>query len=107
MTSSPGDYPRTSAPAPDGDNGVDWSSANGTTNGVKRSTPEGKVKASFNLLPEDLASLRAMAAQVRTTVTNMLQRSIRDEQFVQDQLAEGNRFAIVDRQGNAREIIWR
>lgn len=73
----------------------------------KRPTPAGKVKASFNLLPEDIDSLRAMAKQLGTTVTNVIQRSIRDERFIQDQLAEGNRFAVVDRKGTIREIIWR
>jgi hypothetical protein len=70
-------------------------------------TPTGKVKASFNLLPEDINSLRTMAKQIGTTVTNMLQRSIRDERFIQDRLAEGNRFALIDSKGAAREIIWR
>jgi hypothetical protein len=71
------------------------------------STPAGKVKASFNLLPEDLDLLRALARRHGTTVTNVLERAIRDEQFIQDQLAGGNRFAIVDREGTVREIIWR
>ena len=77
--------------------------------GVRRKspTPAGKVKASFNLLREDINSLRAMAGQLGTTVTNVLQRAIRDERFIQEQLAEGNRFAVVDREGTAREIIWR
>lgn len=74
---------------------------------LKRPAPEGKVKASFNLLPEEISSLRAMAERLGTTVTNVLQRAIRDERFVQDQLAEGNRFAVIDREGTTREIIWR
>ena len=73
----------------------------------KRSTPAGKVKASFNLLPGDIDSLRAMAGWLKTTVTNVVQRAIRDERFIQEQLAQGNRFAVVDREGTAREIIWR
>jgi hypothetical protein len=73
----------------------------------KAPTPAGKVKASFNLLLEDLDSLRIMAARLGTSVTSVLQRAIRDERFVQDELAKGNRFAVVDQQGNAREIIWR
>jgi hypothetical protein len=74
---------------------------------LKSSTPGGKVKASFNLLPEDLGSLRELAARLGTTVTNVLERAIRDEHFVQEQLAAGHRFAIVDRDGTVREIIWR
>jgi hypothetical protein len=73
----------------------------------KSPTPAGKVKASFNLLPNEIDSLRAMAARLGTTVTNVLQRAIRDERFVQDQLARGNRFAVVDQKGSVREIIWR
>jgi hypothetical protein len=73
----------------------------------KSSAPAGKVKASFNLLPEDIDSLRAMAQRLGTTVTYVLQRAIRDERFVRDMIAEGNRFDIVDRKGNRREIIWR
>jgi hypothetical protein len=73
----------------------------------KSSTPAGKVKASFNLLPEDVGSLRAMAQRLGTTVTHVLQRAIRDEKFVQDQLAKGNRFALIDQRGTAHEIIWR
>jgi|SRR5215831_1030714 len=74
---------------------------------TKSAAPAGKVKASFNLLPEDIDSLRAMAERLGTTVTSVLQRAIRDERFVQEQLTEGNRFAVVDRQGTVREIIWR
>jgi hypothetical protein len=48
-----------------------------------------------------------MAARLGTTVTNVLQRAIRDERFVQDELAEGRRFAVVDPDGTVREIIWR
>jgi hypothetical protein len=48
-----------------------------------------------------------MAKRIGTTVTNILQRSIRDERFIQDQLSEGNRFAVIDSKGTAREIIWR
>jgi hypothetical protein len=73
----------------------------------KTSTPAGKVKASFNLLPEDIDSLRSMARQLGTTVTNVLQRAVRDERFIQEQLAEGRHFAVIDRKGTAREIIWR
>ena len=73
----------------------------------KSPTPPGKVKASFNLLYEDIESLRTMAGRLGTTVTNVLQRAIRDERFVQDQLAKGNRFAVVDQEGSVREIIWR
>jgi hypothetical protein len=73
----------------------------------KSSTPAGKVKASFNLLPEDLAVLRVLAERLGTTVTNVLERAIRDEHFVQEQLAAGHRFAIVNRDGTVREIIWR
>ena len=73
----------------------------------KGSTPAGKVKASFNLLPEELDVLRALAGRLGTTVTNVVERAIRDEHFVQEQLAAGNRFAIVDGDGAVREIIWR
>jgi hypothetical protein len=59
------------------------------------------------LLYEDIESLRTMAGRLGTTVTNVLQRAIRDERFVQDQLAKGNRFAVVDQEGSVREIIWR
>ncbi len=74
---------------------------------TQRSTPRGKVKASFNLLPEDLATIRALSEDLGTTVTNVLQRAIRDQRFVREQIARGNRFAIVDRRGVMREIIWR
>jgi hypothetical protein len=73
----------------------------------RRPTPVGKVKASFNLLPEDINSLRVMAQRLGTTITNALQRAIRDERFIQQQLEEGNKFAIVDQRGEVREIIWR
>jgi hypothetical protein len=73
----------------------------------KGSTPAGKVKASFNLLPEDLGLLRALAGRLGTTVTNVLERAIRDEHFIQEQLADRKRFAIVERDGTVREIIWR
>jgi hypothetical protein len=72
-----------------------------------RSTPKGKVKASFNLLPEDLATIRALSEELGTTVTNVLQRAIRDQRFVREQLARGHRFAVVDPKGKTREIIWR
>jgi hypothetical protein len=75
--------------------------------GPKSSVPAGKIKASFNLLPEDISSLRSMADRFGTTVTYILQRAIRDESFIRDELDKGNRFAIVDRHGTAREIIWR
>jgi hypothetical protein len=73
----------------------------------KSAAPAGKVKASFNLRQDEIDLLRAMAERLGTTVTSVLQRAISDEGFIQDQLAEGNRFAIVDRQGAIREIIWR
>jgi hypothetical protein len=79
--------------------------APGTTR--KSPTPAGKIKASFNLLPEDISSLRSMAERSGTTVTYILQRAIRDESFIRDEIDKGNRFAIVDRHGMAREIIWR
>ena len=73
----------------------------------KPPAPAGKVKASFNLLLDDLDSLRSMAGLLGTTVTSVLQRAIRDERFIQEQLAEGNRFAVMDPRGTLREIIWR
>lgn len=73
----------------------------------KPPAPAGKVKASFNMLIDDLDSLRSMANLLGTTVTSVLQRSIRDERFIQEQLAEGNRFAVMDPRGTVREIIWR
>jgi hypothetical protein len=73
----------------------------------KPPAPAGKVKASFNLLLDDLDSLRSMANLLGTTVTSVLQRAIRDERFIQEQLAEGNRFAVMDPRGTVREIIWR
>jgi hypothetical protein len=73
----------------------------------KPPAPAGKVKASFNLLLDDLDSLRSMASLLGTTVTSVLQRAIRDEHFIQEQLAEGNRFAVMDARGTVREIIWR
>ena len=79
----------------------------GSSSTRKSPTPAGKIKASFNLLPNDIDSLRAMSARLGTTVTNVLQRAIRDERFVQDQLARGNSFAVVDQKGSVREIIWR
>jgi len=48
-----------------------------------------------------------IARDLGTTITNVIQRAIRDERFIQDQLAMGNRFAVIDRQGTAREINWR
>lgn len=73
----------------------------------KAPAPRGKVKASFNLLPEDIEALRAIAKRLGTTVTNVLQRAIRDERFIQEELRSGNKFAVVDREGTVREIIWR
>jgi hypothetical protein len=73
----------------------------------KPPAPAGKVKASFNMLLDDLDSLRSMANLLGTTVTSVLQRAIRDERFIQEQLAEGNRFAVIDPRGTVREIIWR
>lgn len=73
----------------------------------KPPAPAGKVKASFNLLLDDLDSLRSMASLLGTTVTSVLQRAIRDERFIQEQLADGNRFAVMDQRGTLREIIWR
>jgi hypothetical protein len=73
----------------------------------KPPAPAGKVKASFNLLLDDLDSLRSMASLLGTTVTSVLQRAIRDEHFIQEQLADGNRFAVMDQRGTVREIIWR
>jgi hypothetical protein len=73
----------------------------------KPPAPAGKVKASFNMLRDDLDSLRSMANLLGTTVTSVLQRAIRDERFIQEQLAEGNRFAVMDPRGTVREIIWR
>jgi len=73
----------------------------------KPPAPAGKVKASFNLLLDDLDSLRSMATLLGTTITSVLQRAIRDERFIQEQLADGNRFAIMDQRGTVREIIWR
>jgi hypothetical protein len=73
----------------------------------KPSVPAGKIKASFNLLFDDLDSLRSMASLLGTTATSVLQRAIRDERFIQEQLAEGNRFAVMDPRGTVREIIWR
>lgn len=73
----------------------------------RASTPRGKVKASFNLLREDIDALRVMATRLGTTVTNVLQRAIRDERFIQEELQSGNKFAVVDPEGTVREIIWR
>jgi hypothetical protein len=73
----------------------------------KPPAPAGKVKASFNLLLDDLDSLRSMAGLLGTTITSVLQRAIRDEHFIQEQLAAGNRFAVMDQRGTVREIIWR
>jgi hypothetical protein len=81
--------------------------SNEETTSRKPSAPQGKVKASFNLLYGDVESLRAMAKRLGTTVTSVLQRAIRDESFLQEQLREGNKFAIIDKEGTVREIIWR
>ena len=66
-----------------------------------------KTKLTVNLSEEVTATLKALASERGTSVTEILRQAISTEKFLLTEVKEGSKILIKDRDGNMKELLLR
>lgn len=66
-----------------------------------------KTKLTVNLSEEVTATLKALASERGTSVTEILRQAISTEKFLLAEVKEGGKVLIKDRDGNMKELLLR
>ncbi|MEA9605760.1 hypothetical protein ACFFJ4_00465 [Xanthomonas dyei] len=66
-----------------------------------------KTKITVNLSEEVTSALKSMAQERSTSVTEVLRHAISTEKFLLNEVKQGGKVLIKDRDGNMRELIFR
>ncbi len=66
-----------------------------------------KTKLTVNLSEEVTATLKALASERGTSVTEILRQAISTEKFLLTEVKEGGKVLIKDRDGNMKELLLR
>lgn len=67
--------------------------------------PPAPTRLSVNLSEDTAEALQGLVARRRTTLTDGVRRAIAVWKFVEDEVAAGNRLAVIDKNGNVREVV--
>jgi hypothetical protein len=65
------------------------------------------VKMTINISKEAADAVRKLASEKGTTVTNIVNKAIATEEFLQQEIQKGSRIQVEDKNGKIREIIFR
>lgn len=63
------------------------------------------VRLSINLSSDTAAALRELAEHKGTSVTEAVRRAIAVWKFVEDEVAQGHRIAVIDKDGDGHDRI--
>jgi len=64
-----------------------------------------RIKATFNLTPQDVERLKYLAREQGITHTEALRRAIATEHFIYTTVREGSKVLVESPKGDVRELI--